>query len=157
MSDTSKTLKKGFNNFSRWFEKILNGAALNEGEFHDLRRTAISRWFANGLSEYDVMHLAGHSDFQTTHRFYLAVRDDLVQRARLASAVAMGHDFGTRLARASISEQKEKSCQPQVLDSQQLNNYPRCDSNAQPLASEAFSRRVNPCISRCYIALLGLK
>ena len=28
------------------------------------------------------MHLAGHADFQTTHRFYLAVREDLLDRTR---------------------------------------------------------------------------
>ena len=39
-------------------------------------------WFANGMSEYEVMRLAGHSDFATTHKFYLAVADDLVHRAR---------------------------------------------------------------------------
>ena len=30
----------------------------------------------------DVIHLAGHADFQTTHRFYLAVREDLIDRTR---------------------------------------------------------------------------
>lgn len=32
------------------------------------------------------MKLAGHADFKTTHKYYLAVRDDLVDRARLATA-----------------------------------------------------------------------
>ena len=43
-------------------------------------------WFANGMSEYDVMTLAGHSSFATTHKFYLAVADDLIHRARVATA-----------------------------------------------------------------------
>jgi len=43
-------------------------------------------WFANGMSEYEVMRLAGHSDFATTHKFYLAVADGLVDRARVAVA-----------------------------------------------------------------------
>ena len=51
-----------------------------------MRRTAITNWFANGMSENDVMVLAGHSNFATTHEFYLAVADDLVDRARVASA-----------------------------------------------------------------------
>ena len=38
-----------------------------------------------GLSEYDVMTLAGHASFAATHRFYLAVADDLVDRARQAT------------------------------------------------------------------------
>ena len=32
------------------------------------------------------MKLAGHADFKTTHRFYLRVKDDLVARAREATA-----------------------------------------------------------------------
>jgi hypothetical protein len=28
------------------------------------------------------MRLAGHSDFRTTHKYYLAVADDLKERAR---------------------------------------------------------------------------
>jgi hypothetical protein len=32
------------------------------------------------------MVLAGHSSFATTHKFYLAVADDLVHRARVATA-----------------------------------------------------------------------
>jgi hypothetical protein len=43
-------------------------------------------WLANGMSEYDVMVLAGHSSFATTHKFYLVVADDLVGRARVAIA-----------------------------------------------------------------------
>jgi hypothetical protein len=38
------------------------------------------------MSEYDVMKLAGHSDFRTTHKYYLVVKADLVDRARMATA-----------------------------------------------------------------------
>jgi integrase len=77
---------KVVNNFTPQFEKILETASVKTGQFHDLRRTAITNWFANGMSENDVMVLAGHSNFATTHEFYLAVADDLVDRARRASA-----------------------------------------------------------------------
>ena len=43
-------------------------------------------WFANGMSEYEVMRLAGQSDFATPHKFYLTVVDGLVDRARVAVA-----------------------------------------------------------------------
>jgi len=83
-------------NFTREFRKILNRAGIRRPvKFHDLRRTALSGWLANGLGEYDVMILAGHASFQTTHEFYLSVKDDLVARARKAS-------FGARLARAEV-------------------------------------------------------
>lgn len=77
---------KVVNNFKRDFDMILARASVKEGEFHDLRRTAICNWFEEGMSEYDVMKLAGHADFKTTHKFYLRVRDDLVHRARRATA-----------------------------------------------------------------------
>ena len=72
--------------FNRHFNKILARAGIDHGEFHDLRRTAICNWFAEGLSELEVMHLAGHANFATTHRYYLKVSDDLVHRAREATA-----------------------------------------------------------------------
>jgi len=61
--------------------------------FHDIRKTAITNWFRQGLSEYDVMTLAGHANFETTHRFYLAVADDLVDRARQATTHQVGQEL----------------------------------------------------------------
>ena len=52
-------------------------ASVRIRRFHDFRNTALTNWLANGMSEYDVMKLAGHADFKTTHQFYLAVSDDL--------------------------------------------------------------------------------
>ena len=77
---------KVVNNLRRQFIKILTKAGIKTGTFHDIRRTAITMWFANGMNEHDVMVLAGHSSFATTHKFYLAVADDLIHRARVATA-----------------------------------------------------------------------
>jgi len=77
---------KVVNNLRRQFGRILAKANVKKGTIHDIRRTAISMWFANGMSEHDVMVLAGHSSFATTHELYLAVADDLVDRARAATA-----------------------------------------------------------------------
>jgi len=57
-------------------------SSIEHGTFHDIRKTAITNWFRQGLSEYDVITLAGHANFETTHRFYLAVADNLMERAR---------------------------------------------------------------------------
>ena len=81
------------NSFSRQFKKILSKVHVDKGTFHDIRKTAITNWFRQGLSEHDVMKLAGHSDFATTHKFYPAVADDLVARAREAIA----HQVSPRL------------------------------------------------------------
>lgn len=87
------------NNFTRMFKDILRIAAIKEGQFHDLRRTCLSRWLSSGLSEFEVMTLAGHSKFETTRRFYLAVSNDLVQRARIASANSSQNDSVAHLLR----------------------------------------------------------
>jgi len=90
---------KVVNNIKRDFDEILKRAGIKIGTFHDIRRTAISMWFANGMSEYDVMTLAGHSSFVTTHKFYLAVADDLIHRARTATTQGLRQKlvhFGTR-------------------------------------------------------------
>ena len=50
--------------------------------FHDLRRTALSDWLYSGMSIMDVMILAGHAKIETTQKFYLDVKDDLINRAR---------------------------------------------------------------------------
>ncbi len=54
------------------------------------------------------MNLAGHADFETTRRFYLAVREDLLQRARKASAEALGGNFVAHLLRTPPENQKQK-------------------------------------------------
>lgn len=81
------------NNFSLRFKKILKRASVKTGCFHDFRSTALTNWLAAGMSELDVMRLAGHSSFTTTHTFYLSVADDLVDRARAASAKSIGQNL----------------------------------------------------------------
>jgi len=84
---------KVINNFRCKFNKILKRAGVNSKRFHDFRNTALSNWFAGGLREFDVMGLAGHSSFSTTHRFYLTVADDLVDRARQVTAKVLGQNL----------------------------------------------------------------
>jgi len=84
---------KVINNFRREFGRILKRAGVKSGRFHDFRNTALSNWFANGLSEFEVMKLAGHSDFGTTHRFYLAVADDFLDRARQVTVKTLGKNL----------------------------------------------------------------
>ena len=79
-------------------------------------------WFANGMSEYDVMTLAGHSSFATTHKFYLAVADDLVHRARVATAQGLRQKlvrFGTR---GLFDHQQKKASSGNYLPQNDLSN-----------------------------------
>jgi len=113
---------KVVNNFTRSFGKILRRAGVKTGTFHDIRRTAISMWFANGMSEYDVMTLAGHSTFATTHKFYLAVADDLVHRARVATAQGLCQKMVQNGAGGIFAPQQEKASSCNYLPKQDLTN-----------------------------------
>jgi integrase len=77
---------KVINNFRKSFVVIQKAVGIEGKTFHDLRRTALSNWLVSGMSEYDVMTLAGHSNFSTTHSFYLAVNQDVIDRARQVTA-----------------------------------------------------------------------
>jgi hypothetical protein len=97
--DGKWTVERGkcpVNNFKRAYDLILARADV-KGQFHDLRHTCLTRWLMNGLTEYDVMSLAGHADFETTRRFYLAVRQDLLERARTVNAQMMPAEFVANL------------------------------------------------------------
>jgi len=52
------------------------------------------------MSEHDVMVLAGHSSFATTHEFYLAVADDLVDSAKTATAQGLRQKMVQKLFEA---------------------------------------------------------
>lgn len=96
------------NNFSLQFRNIRMKAGLEDGTFHDLRRTCLTGWFSHGLSEYDVMKMAGHANFETTRTFYLAVRSDLLDRTRAASTAALAPIFVARALRAPSGAENEE-------------------------------------------------
>jgi len=110
--------------FNRHFNKILARAGINHGEFHDLRRTAICNWFAEGLSELEVMHLAGHANFATTHRYYLKVRDDLLHRARQATARGLCQKLVQIGATSDIDDAGKEKASVTTLNSKDLGAGP---------------------------------
>lgn len=52
---------------------------------HDLRRSAVTNW-SKVANMQTVMLMAGHSNIETTRRYYAATTDDQVARVREASA-----------------------------------------------------------------------
>jgi len=66
------------------FDRILATESVKAGTFHDLHKTAITNWFYQGLNIFDVMWLTGHSKYEISYRFYLQVKDGLVDRPRSA-------------------------------------------------------------------------
>jgi integrase len=100
---------KVLNNFRERFLTFLRRASISDRTFHDLRRTALSNWLAGGISEHEVMRLAGHADFATTHKFYLATADDLLDRAR---DVTSGRKLAQMWHKSIPDVTNRKSCQP---------------------------------------------
>ena len=98
--------RKVIGKFTPVFDQILKRAHVRKRTFHCLRNTALTNWFANGMNEHDVMTLAGHSSFATTHAFYLAVADDLVDRARVAAEQGVGKDLARIWHAPLLSEKK---------------------------------------------------
>ena len=101
---------KVVNNFCPDFRRILQRAGVETGTFHDLRRSAICNWFKEGMREYDVMKLAGHADFKTTHKYYLRVHDDLVDRARQATARGLCKNLLQNCCSGDLSPQAARDC-----------------------------------------------
>jgi len=116
----SDSRQKPIPKFNKAFGKILGRAGIDCGTFHDLRRTAISNWLAKGLSEFEVMKLAGHSNFSTTHRFYLRVRDDVIDRARQASIRAARGDLARIWHAPPAADDAQNSVGSTVLSMQRL-------------------------------------
>jgi len=128
---TTEDGRKPACNFHRTFRTILTRAGF-QGHFHDLRRTCLSNWLANGLGEFDVMNLAGHSSFQTTHTFYLAVRRDLSDRARAVMEQSEEPNLLRACCAPPVASDPEESRQAQALDGSPLTNRARRDSNPRP-------------------------
>jgi integrase len=110
------TVEKGrlpLSKFCHHFNKIRDLAGIRIGTFHDLRRTCLSNWIVQGLSLHEVKELAGHAGIETTERFYLAVRKDVLDRARVASeASGMGKSVARllRISSKSFEEAKNAVC-----------------------------------------------
>ena len=128
----SNSRTKVINNFGRNFGVLLNAAGIEAKTFHDLRRTALSNWLATGMSEHDVMTLAGRSNFATTHGFYLAVNTDLVDRARQASVKGVCRNLAQIWDKCPSERDIKKGQQAQRLAGQELKEHARQDSNLRP-------------------------
>jgi len=66
---------------------------------------------AQGLSLFEVKELAGHAKIETTERFYLAVRRDVVDRARVASEASRKGNSVAHLLRAPSEDGKREGLQ----------------------------------------------
>jgi len=53
------------------------------------------------------MKLAGHSDFETTHKYYLAVAGDLLDRAREVTAKTLSKNLACTWRAPSLIDEKD--------------------------------------------------
>ena len=107
------------NNFRRNWMLICKKAGVEGVTFHDLRSTCITEWFEQGMMPHEAQRLAGHQSIETTMRYYVGIRESMIDRAREASSAALGTDFGTHLARTPqnthSSNEKELASAMQTL------------------------------------------
>jgi len=89
--DKSKSIQLIEPNASSIQDRML---AMVEAAARGLRTYAMLCPLLPGIADsQEDMYLAGHSSFATTHNFYLAVADDLVERAREAAPQALGREL----------------------------------------------------------------
>jgi integrase len=103
------TVEKGRSPLSKFwhhFNKIRRRAEIASGTFHDLRRTCLSNGIIQGLSLREVKELAGHAGIGTADQCYLAVRKDVVDRARATSEVSRKGESAAHLLGAPCESDK---------------------------------------------------
>ncbi|UCE58282.1 MAG: site-specific integrase [Phycisphaerales bacterium] len=79
------------NNVTKNFQRRAGKAGVTDVTIHDLRRSCITHW-ARKLAVPIVKELAGHSDINTTLRYYVAIRDCDMAEARSVTAHALSAD-----------------------------------------------------------------
>ncbi len=80
--------------FNDLFQEIRQRAGIKQHKtFHDIRRTAITNFFYEGLEINEVMRIAGHSKYETCLKYYLSVKDDLMNKARKAVKYRVGREM----------------------------------------------------------------
>ena len=79
-------------NFRRNWKVICKQAGIDDVTFHDLRSTCITEWFEQGMMPHEIQRLAGHSSIETTMKYYVGIRETMIDRARQASSTALSGD-----------------------------------------------------------------
>ena len=72
-------------NVNKNFKSIAHRAGVVKVTLHDLRRSCITHW-ARKIAAPIVQALAGHSDINTTLRYYVSIREPDMAEAREVTA-----------------------------------------------------------------------
>lgn len=108
------------NNVLRSFNVIRRRAGVARCTLHDFRRSCITNW-ARRLPAHVVRKLAGHASLETTMKYYLAVEESDLEKAR---------DIGTDLLVNSPLNGMQKNLKSDATD-QKLTNSARFGPKSQ--------------------------
>ena len=81
------------------------------------------------MREYDVMKLADHADFRTTRKYYLRVHDDLVDRARQATARGLCQNLLQNCAAVILALWPEKPAEHNCLVANMFQMWVKVELN----------------------------
>jgi len=106
-------------------EAVIAKSSYCDRTFHDLRATCITEWFERGMMPHEVQKLAGHASIDTTMKYYVGIRESMIDRARGASAAALGENSVANLLQVTQKSQNGKkqaaSTTTQVIDTAELS------------------------------------
>ena len=100
------------NNLLRRFKTIVKRAGVALATLHDLRRSCITNW-ARELPIHVLQKLAGHSDIQTTQRYYLVVEQRDFDEARLMQEKLVGESQIQEVSDPVLTPTAQKRRSPQ--------------------------------------------
>ena len=101
-----KVTKCPENNHRRNWRVICKSAGVENVTFHDLSATCITEWLEQGLMSHEVQRLAGHASIETTMKYYVGIRESMIDRARLVSVAALGEDVVARPLNSHFGHKK---------------------------------------------------
>lgn len=97
-----------FKDFKRSFATAKRLAKIDDLHFHDLRRTAITRWLQQGTSLPIAGKIAGHSQVQTTMKHYTATDLDMISEINEKLNVLHSQAIPVQIVPPENSEESEK-------------------------------------------------
>lgn len=82
---SEKTKNCPINNYTRDRTVILRKAGVGYKTFHDLRRTCATHWLDNDMPIHAVQKMMGHSNINTTLKYYIKTDDRFIRDAKKVS------------------------------------------------------------------------
>jgi len=101
-------------------------------------------------SRLKVMRFAGHASFGTTHRYYLRIRDGLVDRARQASARVLSRNLARAWRAPCFALTKKRAGKRKYLSALSLHQWAGVDLNHRHTDFQSAARLVTSLLAMTY-------